>query len=226
MERLTGKTLKCFYALEGIDGAGKTTVVRELKKLCVKHGMDEVLLFHAEPTSELSGLACRNLLSSGLDYPPSFSAYMFAADRYSHLYGNDNGVLALIERGKMVLTDRYLYSSMVYQASMHDDREEYVQRRELADMLNKNFEKPEKIFFLKCTPELARERQKERGQRPFDSMDRLAELGRRYETLFERLEARHKWALQDGTDAPAVVRLDASKDAKELAETMYKEIFA
>ena len=230
MECLTGRTLKCFYALEGIDGAGKTTVVRELRKLLIKHGMDQALLLHTEPTTELAGLACRNLMTYGNEFPPSFSAYMFAADRYIHLYANNTGVIDLLGSGKMVLTDRYFYSSIVYQTCERDSREDWRQRMELVAYLNRRFESPEKVFFLKCEPALARERQKERGIKPYDSIDRLAELDKCYERLFERLGEWRTWAGQefslDGAGATSVVKLDASKDAKELAETVYGEIFA
>ena len=229
--QLTGKTLKGFYALEGIDGAGKTTLVNALKEKCKAEGVDSVLLFHAEPTDSYVGFACRNLLASGRSiYPPSVAAYLFAADRYSHLYAKYTGVLDLIEQGKMVVTDRYLYSSIVYQTCMEDTREDLEQRRQLAYHVNMGFELPEKVFFLKCPPDLALERQKKRAKEPIDTLDHLARLDSQYERIFEREEVAYEWARQDCAteriDLPLVVRLDASKDAAELAGIMYKEIFS
>lgn len=228
--QFTGKTLKGFYALEGIDGAGKTTLVGALKEKCKAEGVDSVLLFHAEPTDSYVGLACRNLLASGKAvYPPSVAAYLFAADRYSHLYAKNAGVLALVKQGKMVLTDRYFYSSVVYQACMEDSRECMEQRRRLAWILNRQFEQPEKVFFLKCEPSLALQRQKERAKEPIDSIVRLAELDSQYERTFGSMETVRKLAEADpfaDVVLPAVVRLDASKDTGELADIMYKEIFS
>lgn len=230
MEQLTGKVLRGFYALEGIDGAGKTTLLSALKDMCRGDGTDNALLFHAEPTGSTIGLACRNALIGGRDdYPPSVAAYLLAADRYGHLYGKDEGVLPLLERGKMVITDRYLYSSIVYQTCMEDGREGLEQRRLLAETLNGFFEKPEKVFFLKCDPCLALERQRKRGKEPIDSIGRLRSLDMRYELLFAMMEKAYKWSLGDSSaghpEAVSVVRLDASRDAGELAGIVYGEIF-
>ena len=231
--QLTGKTLRGFYALEGIDGSGKTTLLNALKEKCRKEGTDGVLLFHAEPTNELTGLACRALLddkSCTISYPPSFRAYVFAADRYSHLYAKDTGVLDLIEQGKMVVTDRYLYSSIVYQTCMEDTREDLAQRRHLAYHANSGFELPEKVFFLKCPPALALERQRKRAKEPIDTLDRLMWLDTQYSRIFERERTVYEWMRQDypldHIDLPLVVTLDASKDAEDLVSIMYMEIFS
>lgn len=230
METFTGRMLKRFYALEGIDGAGKTTLVKALKELCDEKGAGDVLVMHAEPTDNYIGLACRNMISSGKAvYPPSVAAYLFAADRYSHLYAKKDGVLALLEQGKMVLTDRYIYSSIVYQACMEDSRESLPQRRKLATLLNKDFEIPEIFFFLECSPELALERQRKRGEDSIDSIGRLAHLDKQYQRCFARLEALREWERQDypldSLNIPAVVRLDAGKSAEELARQVHDEIF-
>lgn len=231
MRTLTGKTLKGFYAIEGIDGAGKTTLFNALKEKCRKEGKDGVLMFHAEPTDSDVGRACRRMIADGWgSVPPSFAAYMFAADRYNHLYDKQNGILALLEQGKMVLTDRYLYSSIVYQTCMEDDRESLHERRLLAARINSGFEMPEKVFFLKCKPALALERQKKRGEEHVDTLDRLIMLDQFYKITFEREETMYKWVQQDypldHVDLPIVVRLDASKDIDELVSLMYLAIFS
>ena len=120
-DRFTGRVLKGFYTVEGVDGCGKTTALAALKKLCADEGMDSVLEFHAEPTPGAAGKACRELLGNGGWHPSCLNAYMFAADRYDHLYREGNGITSLIGQGKMVIADRYLYSSVVYQACMEDD---------------------------------------------------------------------------------------------------------
>ena len=231
MNCLTGKTLRGFYAIEGIDGAGKTTLLKALKEKCQKEGTDSALLFHAEPTDSSIGSACRKLLAEGgKDYPPSVASYLFAADRYRHLYDKDSGVLALIEQGKMVITDRYIYSSVVYQTCMEDAREGLAQRRHLAYHVNRGFELPEKVFFLKCPPALALERQKKRAKEPIDTLEHLTRLDSQYERIFERERTAYEWAEQDypaeHIDLPLVVVLDASKDAEDLVSIMYMEVFS
>lgn len=232
-DRFTGRVLKGFYAVEGIDGCGKTTALAELRKLCKNEGMDSVLEFHAEPTASATGKACRELLVNGGEHPSSFNAYLFAADRYDHLYGKDCGVCSLIGQGKMVITDRYLYSSIVYQAWMEDvgDYDDFLRRKALACILNRNFEEPEKVFYLDCPAELARERQVKRGDANPDGIQRLHDLNNEYDRYFKRAEILRRWEEIDSYEGdpvyrPRVIWLDAKKSPEELAAAMYKEIFA
>ena len=231
-DRFTGRVLKGFYAVEGIDGCGKTSALAALKKLCADEGMDSVLEFHTEPTPSVIGKACRELLGNGGKHPSCFNAYMFAADRYDHLYRSDGGVLSLIKQGKMVITDRYMYSSIVYQTWMEDDGDydDRLHRKALAAILNGHFEEPEKVFFLNCHNELARERQKKRGDASPDSIRRLSDLNLEYLSYFRRMEALREWGAEDSYEGepdtrPRVVWLDPRKSPEELAAEMYMEIF-
>ena len=231
-DRFTGRVLRGFYAVEGVDGCGKTTALAALRKLCADEGVDNMLEFHAEPTSGAMGKACRELLGGGGKHPSCFNAYMFAADRYDHLYRKGTGIRSLIEQGKMVIADRYIYSSIVYQACMEDDGDydDRLHRKALATVLNGQFEEPEKVFFFDCPSGLARERQEKRGDASPDSIRRLSDLNGEYLRFFRRMEILREWGDADSYEGepafrPRVVWLDPRKSPEELAAEMYREIF-
>ncbi|MCI0496827.1 MAG: dTMP kinase [Thermoplasmata archaeon] len=104
---MTGK----FLAIEGIDGAGKTTVAGHIQRFLVDQGIEAVLT--REPTRGPIGDVIRRSLGD-LELHPYQRALLFAADRYGHL---KDVIAPALEAGKWVVTDRYLYSSLAYQGA-------------------------------------------------------------------------------------------------------------
>ena len=220
MERLTGKAIKGFFVLEGIDGSGKTTLSMELQAYCNRIKRDDVF-FCREPTNDTVGLSARRMSEESLTLPPSVVAYLFAADRYEHLYNGYHGIINMLNEGYKVVMDRYIYSSLVYQSYEGMRTREEGEMYCLARELNKDFEKPEKIFYFDCPPYIARERQEMRQKENpcathghIDTIEKLSELCRIYDTLWREMEV---GLVETGTNFnPKVVILDARKDIKEL----------
>ncbi|UPA09472.1 dTMP kinase [Borrelia nietonii YOR] len=138
------KILKNFYCIEGIDGSGKTSIIQKLQKLC-----NNKLKYHftKEPSQGIIGKFIREQLTNFKNPLRRVSlAHLYTADRYEHLYNTKNGILEILNTGKTkVITDRYLFSSIVYQG-------------ELGYKLNKDFPLPEKLFFIKTDPNIAYKR--------------------------------------------------------------------
>ncbi|AAX17289.1 thymidylate kinase [Borrelia hermsii DAH] len=138
------KILKNFYCIEGIDGSGKTSIIQKLQKLC-----NNKLKYHftKEPSQGIIGKFIRKQLTNLKNPLRRVSlAHLYAADRYEHLYNTKNGILEILNKGKTkVITDRYLFSSIVYQG-------------ELGYKLNRDFPLPEKLFFIKTDPSIAYKR--------------------------------------------------------------------
>ena len=100
-----------FISFEGIDGVGKTTQVERLRAYVEAQGRECVV------TREPGG-ASRKLLRGGVegsdaDIAPRAEALLFAADRAQHVA---EVIRPALERGAVVITDRYLDSSLAYQA--------------------------------------------------------------------------------------------------------------
>ena len=107
-----------FIVLEGLDGAGTTTQAARLQTHFTAHGRHSFLT--NEPTSEPVGAFIRRLLTSrerggdGTPYHPGERTLglLFAADRMAH----SRVIEAHLGSGEHVVCDRYVFSSMAYQA--------------------------------------------------------------------------------------------------------------
>lgn len=99
-------------AFEGGEGAGKSTQARLLAEWLRERHDDVVVTF--EPGATKAGAAIRKLLLSpahdGL--APRAEAMLYAADRADHV---ENVIRPALERGAVVVTDRYVDSSLAYQ---------------------------------------------------------------------------------------------------------------
>jgi dTMP kinase len=101
-----------FIALEGGDGAGKSTHARLLHGWLEGLG-HEVVTTH-EPGATATGRRLRELLLHSDALDPRAEALLFAADRAQHVA---TVVRPALERGAIVVTDRYSDSSVAYQGA-------------------------------------------------------------------------------------------------------------
>jgi dTMP kinase len=101
-----------FIVIEGLDGSGKTTQSKFLAKKLEK---THKVLLTAEPSLGKIGTFIReDYLYEDKRLPTEAEALLFAADRIEHLYSE---VKPALEEGKLVICDRYIYSSLAYQGS-------------------------------------------------------------------------------------------------------------
>ncbi|RLG75370.1 MAG: dTMP kinase [Thermoprotei archaeon] len=102
-------------AIEGIDGAGKTTIAKMLVEGLRKMGIKAVYTY--EPYDTPVAKLLEQLLGK---ISPTAEALMLAADRVIHV---DTVILPSLKRCDVVITDRYFYSSMAYQGARGVDIE-------------------------------------------------------------------------------------------------------
>ncbi|WP_240645873.1 dTMP kinase [Georgenia sp. SYP-B2076] len=105
----------CFVALEGGDGAGKTTQ-RELLGGWL-HSLGHEVVLTREPGGTELGQVLRDAVLHGGHVDPRTEALLYATDRAHHVH---QLVLPALERGAVVVTDRYLDSSVAYQGAARD----------------------------------------------------------------------------------------------------------
>lgn len=103
-----------FIVLEGIDGSGTTTQAGRVAAALRERGRT-VVETH-EPGSGPIGVEIRKLLKPEASPPAGLLPLLFAADRLEHLA---NVVKPALERGEVVICDRYTLSSLVYQGLEH-----------------------------------------------------------------------------------------------------------
>ncbi|MCE4606796.1 MAG: dTMP kinase [Desulfurococcales archaeon] len=99
-----------FIAIEGIDKSGKTTLANLLSLKLTGAGVENLVT--REPWHPLITRVIHETTSEGVD--GYAEALLFAADRLLHLKRLISPVLA---KGKWVITDRYVYSSIAYQTA-------------------------------------------------------------------------------------------------------------
>jgi dTMP kinase len=107
----------CFVALEGGEGAGKSTQAHLLQGWLHEEGYD-VLLTH-EPGDTPIGRELRRLVLDPESGPMSdrTETLLYAADKAEHV---DRVVGPALARGAVVVTDRYVDSTLAYQAAGRD----------------------------------------------------------------------------------------------------------
>ncbi len=101
-----------FITFEGGEGAGKSTQIRRLAEALKARGHEVVV--SREPGGSPGAEAVRHVLLSGAAEPfgPVMEAILFAAARSDHV---EQVIRPAVERGDIVLCDRFLDSSRVYQ---------------------------------------------------------------------------------------------------------------
>ncbi|MDF3300662.1 dTMP kinase [Streptomyces tropicalis] len=141
-----------FIALEGGDGAGKSTQAEALAEWIRAKGHEVVLT--REPGATPVGKRLRSILldvsSQGLSHRAE--ALLYAADRAEHV---DTVVRPALERGAVVISDRYIDSSVAYQGAGRD-----LSPTEIARISRwaTNGLVPHLTVLLDVSPETARER--------------------------------------------------------------------
>ncbi|WP_433919247.1 dTMP kinase [Streptomyces canus] len=141
-----------FIALEGGDGAGKSTQAEALAEWIRAKGHEVVVT--REPGATPVGKRLRSILldvsSAGLSHRAE--ALLYAADRAEHV---DTVVRPALERGAVVISDRYIDSSVAYQGAGRDLSPTEIARinRWATDGLV-----PHLTVLLDVLPEIARER--------------------------------------------------------------------
>ena len=145
-----------FITFEGGEGAGKSTQIDRLAKKLRAKKYDVILT--REPGGSPGAEAVRHVLLSGAAEPfgPEMEALLFAAARSDHL---EQVIRPAVERGAIVLCDRFLDSSRVYQGVTGGiDRGfmESLERTTVEDMM------PDLTLILDIDPEEGLRRASER----------------------------------------------------------------
>ena len=101
-----------FIAFEGCEGSGKSTQLKLLAEYLIGHGVDFILT--REPGGSEISEQIRGIILNGknTDMCDECEALLYAAARVQHL---KQTVMPALEDGKLVICDRYIYSSLAYQ---------------------------------------------------------------------------------------------------------------
>lgn len=205
--------IRNFVVFEGGDGSGTTTQLELLRRRFDPPpgspslpGQKPLLYPTFEPTDGPVGRLIRSGLRGETKLRFDTLARLFAADRNEHLHAA-GGVLERAGRGELVVSDRYVPSSLVYQGIECGD--------ELPLLLNNAFPIPELILFFDLDPEIARQRIKNRPELEiYEYLDFQIKVRDRYRSLLPLFRSQ----------GSRVETIDASKAPEEVAEEVWRAI--
>lgn len=177
-------------AIEGIDGAGKSVQARAVAAALEGRGYG-VVLTH-EPTQGPWGRLLRASATGGR-LAPAEELEAFLRDRAQHV---EELIRPSLAAGKVVITDRYYFSTVAYQGARGFDPAELLRRNEAFAP------EPDLLVLLDLDPVTSRDRIGRRDGRT-NAFEHLAEL-ERVRQIFLSLRK------------PYLLRLDASQPAEVL----------
>ena len=162
-----------FIVVDGIDGSGKSEIVKMLHNyLFSKHKRYRILTTR-EPTHGIYGNQIRKML--GKEKNPESSSKklmdMFIKDRQEHL---KNTIKPFLKKSNeheinIVLCDRYYYSTIAFQGAQGLDVKELIDK-------NKKFVKPDIAFILDAEPSEALKRIEYRQKEKFEQLEFMKKI--------------------------------------------------
>jgi len=184
---------------EGIDGSGKTTQLKRAAHWLTQAGYRVAALL--EPTYGPFGRKLRASAVSGR-LPPEEERDLFVQDRRWNV---ENNIKPALAAGKIVLLDRYYFSSIAYQGARGLDLDDVRARSEAVAP------KPDLVLLFDLEPETA--------------LNRIVKHRSETLNLFEGLEYQRQvrnlfLSLQD----PFIVRIDAALDTEAVWNDVQAEI--
>jgi dTMP kinase len=185
-----------FICVEGLDGCGKTTQTKLLvEKLAKSHNA----VYTAEPSNGKIGTFIREgVLYGGKRSSCIAEALLFAADRVEHV---ENEILPSLRQGRLVVSDRYIYSSLAYQGAAGLSLD-WIQK------INENALRPDLAMFIDVDPR--------------DVMHRLKPVKSVMENLKTQMEVRQIYL--GFVERGDLVRIDGNKPKQVVAEELHRVV--
>lgn len=181
-----------FIVLEGLDGAGKTSIANMLVEFLKEKGYEPLYTYEPYDTLYVKALkSYNNFRDAYLD------ALTYAVDRLVHV---KQVIFPGLKEGKIVISDRYYYSSVAYQSAQGAPREWVLE-------INKFTPEPDLAIYLDVTPITGLKRRAGLSSR-FPEYEKLEFL--------EKVRETYLWMVEKGL----LVKIDAERDLKEV----YREV--
>lgn len=175
-----------YIVFEGIDGAGKTTQIKLLKDWLVNNGFQVETV--VEPTDSDIGKLIRKLLqdeNATSGYMQKTLGLLFAADRTLLM----NDIESFKKEGKVVISDRSFYSSLVYQ-----------EPADWIEEINKFVKIPDMVILLDL--DLKTSVSRTEGKDEFENEEFLSSVKDKYLELADKHD---NFTVIDGNSGPKMV---------------------
>lgn len=116
-----------FIVIEGLDGSGKSTQIKNLKKYLEQHHIDYEYLHFPRTDSRIYGDLIARFLRGELGNMESVNPYLIAL-----IYAGDRNdaketINQWLQQGKLVIVDRYVYSNIAFQCAKLKSEKEKIE---------------------------------------------------------------------------------------------------
>ncbi len=163
-----------YIAVEGIDGAGKTTQSRLLVKTLRSKGIRTILT--SEPTDMPIGKLIKKELNGKRRFSEDVLALLFAADRLMH---NEKVIKPALKKGITVVSDRSVISSLAYQTVA-------TSKRKWVELINKFAARPDVVIFIDVEPSKALRRLRKAKATRYEKLKFQKAVDREYRRILRR----------------------------------------
>lgn len=191
-----------FLVFEGVTGSGKKTHVNMIVERLTAKGIPVTVIGFPNYETEIARLTKR------VQFDPHTLALLYAADRSQY----QERIKSLLEKGEIVISDRYCYSNFAYQSAQGISLD-WLQS------IEKNIVKPDMVFFIDIPTETGMKRVQQANIEDFTKREILDRLERERLTIEKVREAYLLIAKTDRESRWHVI--DGTKDVSETVEEVW-----
>ena len=197
--------VKLFVVFEGLDGSGKSTQVKILLDKLISDNYQVLPL--REPGSTEIGEKILNLLDSKQELTPIMEFLLFSISRSAVV---NEKIKPALETNKIVLCDRYFYSSIAYQGAGRNLDKEYI---DFTNQLIIDKTIPDIVFYLDLTWE------EKINRKGIDKSDRFEKENKIFHD-----KVRQEYLSLARNDSDRWVVIDANLELDEISKLIYSKI--
>ncbi|MDD3292840.1 MAG: dTMP kinase [Candidatus Pacebacteria bacterium] len=180
-----------FIIIEGIDGCGGETQTRLLSDFLLKQGKEIKELTYPQYDKPI-GQLIHNFLYEKYDLSPEVQALIY----FSEFVKDKEEIKKDIDEGKILISDRYFTSTLVYQGLRGVELEKLISLSNLFDIV-----RPDMCIYLKISPETSRKRKSKEKQGDLDRNERDLELLKNLVNVYDKVAKNNlfcKWEIING----------------------------
>lgn len=197
-----------FIVVDGMDGTGKTEIVKRLHNYLFSSAKNREVLATREPSTGKYGMEIRKYLADETDPMDNKDKLfeLFVKDREDHLNNVINPFLENEERQSIIVCDRYYHSTLAFQQTQGIAFEAIREK-------NEKFRKPDLTLLLDLKPDIALERIKGRAKEKFEDKEFMEKLRNNFLSLKRQLQEK-------------IIFIDANEPIEEVFKSIKEEVDA
>ncbi|MBS2126622.1 dTMP kinase ['Fragaria x ananassa' phyllody phytoplasma] len=181
---------------EGLDGSGKTSLIKRIKKQLTKQNQ-EVIVLQGLGSSSI-GPTIRDIFLTNAQLKP-LTRYLLSFANMLQIQAET--IQPHLKTNKIILMDRWLGSNFAYQAYPHHIDKNY----HLFNLFNKTFIKPDMTVYLQIEPQLGLERKINQKEHKLDVIESIPlsyfnKVSQGYEVFLKRQNIGYKLILKSTND--------------------------